>query len=95
MSFDDDEAHLLTVHGYVMGLRRVEGDDGDANQTLRWLIVDKEDQWWDVYRVHQENQHPFYKSRKMDTPSEEEQKLWGRDPMIGWKESFALCTESA
>ena len=51
----DDPSFLLTVHGYVHSLRRVEGDDGDVNQTLRWLIVDKEEQRWDVFKVQKGN----------------------------------------
>ena len=29
--YEKDPNFLLTVHGYVMGMRRVKGDDGDKD----------------------------------------------------------------
>ena len=51
MSWEEDPNFLLLVHGYKLGLRRVQGDDGDANQILRYIIQDKEKKIHDIYQV--------------------------------------------
>ena len=60
----------LTVYGYNMGMLRVQGDDGDANQVLRWEIKDKEEKWHDVFRVMEEGKPDAYYVRPYDEGEE-------------------------
>ena len=83
----NDPNHQLTVHGYIMGLRRVEGDDGDADQILRWAIEDKSKDRWDVFRIHKKGEYARYVSRKRAS----EEGDFPVDLMVDWKDSFTKC----
>ena len=76
----------LTVHGYVMGLRRVRGDDGTPSQTLRWVIKDKEETLWDVYAVIEPNQEDTYYAREMTAEGQP------KDLTVGWEDLFSKCS---
>ena len=54
--YEKDPNFLLTVHGYVMGMRRVKGDDGDKDQILRYIIADKEKVTWGCLSCHRARQ---------------------------------------
>jgi hypothetical protein len=62
-STDDDVLTLLAT-GYVNKLLRVDGDDGDKVQTLRWVLGDpsREDIFWDVFQVINGDEK-YYKCR--------------------------------
>lgn len=73
----------LTVSGYNMGMLRVQGDDGDANQILRWAIKDKQQQWHDVFRVMVEGKPDAWSVRPYD---EGEEHI--TDLKVGWEEAL-------
>ena len=73
----------LTVSGYNMGMLRVQGDDGDVNQILRWAIKDKQQQWHDVFRVMEEGKPDAWSVRPYD---EGEEHI--TDLKVGWEEAL-------
>lgn len=88
---------MLCVHGYIHALRRVQGDDGDDNQVLRWLIMDKQEKHWDVFRVHESGKQMQYYSRQIVDGQNNLPKFndMVKDPMLKWKECFNTCKPSA
>jgi len=76
----------LTCYGYVHGLLRVRGDDNEPSQTLRWIIVDKDDQWWDIFKVIEPNCKDMWYSREI----EEFEKP--KDLALDWELAFKECT---
>lgn len=70
----------LTVFGYNHGMLRVEGDDGDANQVLRWCILTKEEKYHDVFRVSESGKEDVYYVRPYD---EGETRI--TDLKVGWE----------
>lgn len=86
----DDEAIQLLAHGYVEQLLRVDGDDGDAVQTVRWVLADPrriEGRYWDVFHC-QNGDEKFYKVRMIPEGCHEE----ACNDMKGtWKAHLALC----
>ena len=73
----------LTVYGHNMGMLRVKGDDGDANQILRWAIRDKQEAWHDVFRVMEEGKSDVWLVRPYEEGEEHIQDL-----KVGWEEAL-------
>ena len=88
---DPDPNFMLTVHGYVMGMRRVKGDDGDKDQILRYVIVDKEEVTWDVYRVIEPDKTDVWVSRKFGEGEIPEGKSAPED-MMDYTTAFDKCS---
>ena len=57
---------------YNHGMLRVEGDDGDVDQVLRWCILTKEEKYHDVYRVSESGKEDVYYVRPYDEGGETE-----------------------
>ena len=85
----DEEAIQLLAHGYVEKLLRVDGDDGDAVQTVRWVLGDprRTERYWDVFHC-MNGEEKFYKCRMIPDGLHKE----ATDDMKGtWKDHLALC----
>ena len=89
--YEKDPNFLLTVHGYVMGMRRVKGDDGDKDQILRYIIADKEKVTWDVYRVIEPDKTDVWVSRPFDEGEIAEDASAPTD-LMDYKASFDKCS---
>lgn len=81
-----DDPFSLTIHGYVHGLLRVRGDDSEPSQTLRWIIVDKDERWWDIFKVIEPNTKDKWLSREIDELEKP------TDLKHDWEVAFRECT---
>eukprot|EP00316_Scyphosphaera_apsteinii_P002532 CAMPEP_0119300514 /NCGR_PEP_ID=MMETSP1333-20130426/2445_1 /TAXON_ID=418940 /ORGANISM="Scyphosphaera apsteinii, Strain RCC1455" /LENGTH=114 /DNA_ID=CAMNT_0007302307 /DNA_START=40 /DNA_END=384 /DNA_ORIENTATION=- len=84
----DSDFLMLLCHGKVLGLRRVEGDDGDKDQILRWFMGDPRDNGdsaWDVFKTMRKGEPEKYCCRYIGPITEVP------NMMDAWKASYDLC----
>ena len=85
------DVKMLIITSKVIKLLRVDGDDSEPNQMIRYILEREDALLWDVYQKHTEGELSY--SCRVLGPYPEFSVP--EDLKADWRDSFAMCPQPA